>query len=194
WNFADNFARGGIVDADRGLGAVNPLTVHVAGFAKEPNIFKAELRAGSGNHGVLHSRWPWLSNLSVKISEATALSHSLGPRSGTRPISGVRKSRLFRLGDVRKAGFQNIQPFVELFVGDHQRYKNAHHVACGACRNRDDAVLVGEVRQLFGLGIGGPARFAVAHQFDGAHPAENANLADQLPLLLPASGAFFKTL
>ena len=44
----------------------------------------------------------------------------------------------------------------------------------------------------FGFGVRRLAGLRVAHQFDGAHAAQAANVADQEPFFLPASGALFK--
>src|SRR6266404_6383386 len=55
-------------------------------------------------------------------------------------------------------------------------------------------MLVAILRNFLGLGISRLPRLGVAHQLDGAHAAETANVSDQRPLLLPATCAQFKML
>src|SRR5260370_10831776 len=113
------------------------------------------------------------------------------------------------LGDGGEGSFDDAEAFVELLVGDDERDEDADDVVEGAGGDGDEAVLVAVARDLFGLGVGGLAwvsRLArivsraasrgsgVADQLDGAHAAEAANVADEIPFLLPAAGAFFKTL
>ena len=109
-------------------------------------------------------------------------------------LSGAGERGALALGYGGQRGFQHPEAFVELRIADHQRHQDAHHVAVAPGGDGDQAVLVAILRDFLGLRIGRLARLRVAHQLDGAHPAEPAHVAYQRPLLLPAAGAFFEAL
>src|SRR5580698_10516612 len=104
----------------------------------------------------------------------------------------VRQSGLLFLGDGGSRGFDHVETFVELSFGDDERHEDANYVVESAGGDRDEPVFVAKFRDLLGFGVGGFARAGVADEFDGAHAAEATDIADELPLLLPASRALFE--
>src|SRR5205814_6440476 len=107
-----------------------------------------------------------------------------------------------RLSDGGERGFDDVEAFIKLFVGDHKRDEDANDVVEGARGDGDEAVLVAVARDLPGLGVGGLAwasRLArivfraasrgtgVANEFDGAHAPKAANIADEVPFVLPTA-------
>src|SRR5215472_18155797 len=124
-------------------------------------------------------------------------------RTGLRPVTceplkfsslRVRERSLLGLGDVRQAGFENVEAFVELLVGRDQRNQDAHNIAIGSGSDRDEAVLVSKLGKFLGLCGSGLTGIAVADEFDGTHAAKATYLANDRPLLLPLFGTFFETL
>src|SRR5450432_2011580 len=99
----------------------------------------------------------------------------------------VRQRRLLLLRNRSQCRLDNVKAFVELLIGNHQRHQNADHVVEGAGGDEDHAVLVAILGDWFRLGFGGLAGLRVAHQFDRAHAAQAANVADQRPLFLPSA-------
>ncbi len=97
-------------------------------------------------------------------------------------------------GDERQSRLKHVEPFIELLIRNHQRYQNAHHVPVRPRCDSDQAVFVGVTRKLFRLRTGRFARLPIADQFDRAHAAEAAHVADQGKLLLPGPGALFEAL
>src|SRR5438477_6762062 len=108
-------------------------------------------------------------------------------------LLGVGKRWLLVLRDGGERGLYHTKAFVELLIGDDERNEDANHIVESAGGNGDEAVLVAILGDGLGFGVGRLAGLRVAHQFDGAHAAEAANVADQRPFFLPASGALFKT-
>jgi len=51
--------------------------------------------------------------------------------------SHLRQRHLLLLGDRSQRRFDDIQSFVELFVGDYQRHQNAHDIVKRARRDGD---------------------------------------------------------
>ena len=109
------------------------------------------------------------------------------------PLS-VGKRGVLLLHDGGERGFDDAEAFVELLIGDDERNEDANHIVESAGRDGDEAVLAAILGDGLGFGVGRLAGLRVAHKFDGAHTAEAANVADQWPFFLPASGALFKTL
>src|SRR6266436_2720256 len=107
---------------------------------------------------------------------------------------GMRERRLLALDNGCKRGFDNVKTLVELLICDHQWNEDADYIVESSGGDGDEAVLVAILSDGFGFGVGRLARFCVAHQFDGAHSAEAANVADKRPPFLPAPGALFETL
>src|SRR5258706_7519602 len=107
---------------------------------------------------------------------------------------GMRERRLLALDNGCKRGFDNVKTLVELLICDHQWNEDADYIVESSGGDGDEAVLVAILSDGFGFGVGRLARFCVAHQFDGAHSAEAANVADKRPPFLPAPGALFKML
>src|SRR6516165_10195710 len=97
------------------------------------------------------------------------------------------------LGDRGEGGFDDVESFVELFVGDDERDEDADDVVEGAGGDGDKAVLVAVAGDLLGFGVGRLARGGAADELDGAHAAKAAHLADEIPFLLPDASALFKT-
>src|SRR5882672_6915939 len=106
----------------------------------------------------------------------------------------VRKRCLLAFRDTRKGGFDYIQPFVELLIGDDERNENTNHIVERSSGDHDETVLVAILGDLFGFGVCWLASLGTAHQFDGTHAAQTTNVADQRPFFLPAASALFKTL
>src|SRR5256884_7035620 len=107
------------------------------------------------------------------------------------PLS-VGKRGVFLLHDGGEGGSDDTEAFVELPVGDYQRNEDANHIVESSGGDGDEAVLAAILGDGLGFGVGRLAGLYVAHQFDGAHAAQTANVADQRPFFLPASGALFK--
>src|SRR5690349_831442 len=61
------------------------------------------------------------------------------------------------LSDGGERGFDDVEAFSELLVGDNQRDENADDVVEGARGDGDEAVLVAKPRDLLGFGVGGLA-------------------------------------
>ena len=97
------------------------------------------------------------------------------------------------LGDGGEGGFDDVESFVELFVGDDEWNEDADDVVKRAGGDGDKAVLVAVAGDLLGFRVGRLARRGVADQLDGAHAAKAAHVADEIPFLLPHESAFFKT-
>ena len=102
----------------------------------------------------------------------------------------VGERGLFFLGDGGDGRFDDVEAFVELRVGDHERNENADHVVECARGDRDQSVFVAKFGDLLCFGVGWFARFGVADKFDGTHAAETAHFTDELPFLLPGVRAF----
>src|SRR5205807_5005054 len=115
-------------------------------------------------------------------------------RTALQRKSDVGEGGVLQRGDGSKRGFDDGGAFIELLVGDDEGHENADDVVERARRNGDEAVLVAVASDLLGFRVGGLARGGVANEFDGAHAAEAADVADQIPLALPAAGALFKLL
>src|SRR5882724_2844247 len=103
--------------------------------------------------------------------------------------SRMRQCCLLLLRDRSQRSLDDVKAFVELLVADDERHENANHVVEGAGGDGDEAVLVAILGDLFGLGFGRLASLRVAHQFDGAHAAQPANVADQWPFFLPRASS-----
>src|SRR5438132_4363684 len=108
-------------------------------------------------------------------------------------LLGVRKRWLLVLRNGSERGFYHTKAFVELLVGDDERNEDANHIVESAGGNGDEAVLVAIFGDSLGFGVGRLAGLYVAHQFDGAHAAQAANVANQRPFFLPGQSALFKT-
>lgn len=114
--------------------------------------------------------------------------------------AGIVMGQVLRVGENRllllryggKRCFDDVEAFVELLVGDDQRDKDANDVVESAGGDGNEAVLIAIFGDGFGFGVGGFAGLRVADQFDGAHAAETADVADERPFLLPGLGALFK--
>src|SRR4029077_16391670 len=88
--------------------------------------------------------------------------------------------------------FEDVEAFIELFVGNDERNENTHYVAVSAGGDGDKAVFVAVLRDFFG-GFGVRlARRLVFDQFDGTHRAEAAYVADDCELLLPSPCALLE--
>src|SRR6266700_4094767 len=85
--------------------------------------------------------------------------------------SGAREGSALRLGDGGERGFDDVEAFVELLVGDDKRDEDANHVLQRAGGDGDEAVLVAITRDLLGFRVGGLAGGSVAHKFHRAHAA-----------------------
>src|SRR5208282_371626 len=105
---------------------------------------------------------------------------------------GVRQRGLLAFRDACQGGFEHVEAFVELLVGNNERNQNANDIVERACRDHDEAVLVAIFGDLLCFGVGGFTSFGVTHEFYGAHGAKAANLANQGPFFLPAAGAFLE--
>src|SRR5579864_1908414 len=99
--------------------------------------------------------------------------------------SGAR----LRLDDRFERRFEHAESFLELVVRDNERHQQPDDVAVAPRRKHDQAVLIAVSHDLFGLLVGGFARFLRAHQFNRLHGAEASYVADKLPALLPLEGA-----
>src|SRR6267154_1957882 len=94
----------------------------------------------------------------------------------------------FLVADCRKRRLQNVEAFVYLFVSRDQRDEDADYVRVGTGSNRDQAVLVTILSDLFRLVRGRSFIFLRLHQFDGLHSAEAAHITDDGPTTLPCAG------
>src|SRR6516162_358040 len=110
-----------------------------------------------------------------------------------RVSTRARQGGVLGLGDRGEGGFDDVESFVELFIGDDERDEDADDVVEGAGGDGDKAVLVAVAGDLLGFGVGRLARGGAADELDGAHAAKAAHLADEIPFPLPDASALFKT-
>src|SRR5690349_19912731 len=106
----------------------------------------------------------------------------------------VRKCGMLAFRDSRERGFEHIHSLVELLVRNDERHQETVDVIEGARGDKDQAMLVAVLDDLFRFGVGRLTRLRVAHEFHCAHYAEAAHVADQRPLFLPATGAALASL
>src|ERR1700690_2186671 len=99
--------------------------------------------------------------------------------AASRSVLGMGKHGLLTFRDTCEGGFDDVQTLAELLVGHDERDENADNVVERACGDEDQAVLVAIFSDFFGLGVGRLTSFSVANQFDGAHSAEAADVADK---------------
>src|SRR2546429_7628794 len=106
------------------------------------------------------------------------------------PLS-VGKRGVFLLHDGGEGGSDDTEAFVEVPVGDYQRNEDANHIVESSGGGGDEAGLVAILGDGLGFGVCRLAGFRVAHNVDGAHTAEAANVADQWPIFLAGQRAVF---
>src|SRR5262249_41312673 len=103
----------------------------------------------------------------------------------TRRPRALARDRLRR--DRGEASGEDVEPFVELVVGDRERRQEPDHVAEGSRRDQDHAARAGEAGEPVGFVLGGLARLTIADELDADHRAAPADVADEgtgLPPLL----------
>src|SRR3974390_1645243 len=87
--------------------------------------------------------------------------------------------------------FQHVEGLVELRVSNYKRHQPADHVTERSGGERNDAVFVAIASDRVRL-VRGRLERAGLDQFDGAHAAEPAHIADDGPGLLPVAGALLE--
>src|SRR5664279_157320 len=86
---------------------------------------------------------------------------------------------------------QHVESLVKLLVGDHQWHQQAQHVAERTSGKYNHSVFVAVACDPVGF-VGGRLASTGLYQFDSAHAAESADIADDGPALLPVAGAFLE--
>ena len=92
-----------------------------------------------------------------------------------------------RLRPERIPARRGLRPFASF--GGYQRDQDADYVRVRTGGDRDQAVLVTVLRDLFGFFGRWSFCFLRLHQFDRLHAAEAADVADDRPAALPFAGA-----
>src|SRR5208337_189982 len=83
---------------------------------------------------------------------------------------------------------------VHLLVARDQWDEDADHIGERTGSDRDQAMLVTILRDLFGFVGSGSFRFLRLHQFDGLHAAEAAHVTNDRPAALPLAGPTLETI
>src|SRR6266540_6563354 len=157
--------------------------------------FQAEHRMGREKSS---SERPRATFETCSHSSRSASSGSTGDRplpttSGRGKASGVssplvHSPELFRCP--HHGVGEDVEPLVELLVGDDERHQMAHHIVVGAARHGDDSALHGLADQCIHQPLVRLLVLAVLDEFDSHHGPHSPNLADLwyiLGHLVPAS-------
>src|ERR1051325_1755985 len=88
-------------------------------------------------------------------------------------------------------GAQNVQPFLQLLVGNRERHQRPDHVVVDAASQDDQALLASALEQGDRLLVRRLLGLPAAHELHAHHGADRADVADQLLVAGPALHPFF---
>src|SRR5262249_15798547 len=91
----------------------------------------------------------------------------------TRRPPALARDRLRR--DRGEASGEDVEPFVELVVGDRERGQEPDHVAEGSRRDQDHAARAGEADDLVGFVLGGLAGLPIGGELESGARAQRAS-------------------
>src|SRR5207249_244222 len=145
------------------------------------------VRAGSIESILSH--WP-----QVRVPPLTGVSDFAAPLAGGTDVAGVqlriatlaaasaeRRRNSRRYSIIRSAidrSLQDVQPFLELRVGDRERDERADDVAVETGAQEQEAALTGATDRGVHELLRGLLRLPILHELDGLHRADTARLAD----------------
>src|SRR5579863_8823796 len=127
---------------------------------------------------------------SILVNSAAETAPLQGSRSGGETTLRDLRDCTLALANPLQRGFQHIERFIHLLVGNNEWHQHANHIGIRARSDRDQSVFVAIFSDLPGFVGSGFAGLGGFDEFDGLHATESAYIADDGPAILP----FFSTL